>query len=132
MGTHRTYCPVEAEPTCGKVRRTHGGAPLVLATGPRVAVRRVALHFVYETRCRWCWKQMLTTVGLGVVRPEAVVASKTAALKQVGLVVNDPFPFPWLFVILDVGALRPMRADAVMVAGRCMMMKHAGVHICVL
>jgi hypothetical protein len=56
--------------------------------------------------------------SLGVVRPEVVVASKTAALKQVGLVVDDPFPFPRLFVRLEVGALKPMQADAVMVAGR--------------
>jgi hypothetical protein len=55
------------------------------------------------------------------------VASKTAALKQVDLLVDDPFPFPWLFVMLEVGALKPMRADAVMVAGRCVMMKYAGI-----
>jgi len=41
-------------------------------------------------------------VGLGVVPPEVVVARKTAALKQVGLVVDDPFLFPWLFVMLEV------------------------------
>jgi hypothetical protein len=64
--------------------------------------------------------------------PKGVVASKTAALKQVGLMVNDPFPFPWLFVMLEVGALKPMRVDAVMVAGRCVMMKYAGIHICVM
>jgi hypothetical protein len=53
-----------------------------------------------------------------VVPPKAVVASKTAALKQAGLVLDDPFPFPWLLVMLEVGALKPMRADVVMVAGR--------------
>jgi hypothetical protein len=57
-------------------------------------------------------------MGLGVVPPEAVVARKTAALRQVGLVVDDPFPFPWLFVMLEVEALKPMRAGVVMVAGR--------------
>lgn len=57
------------------------------------------------------------------------MASKTAALKQVGLVVDDPFPFPWLFVMLEVGALKPMRADAVMVAGRCVMMKYGNTYM---
>lgn len=61
-------------------------------------------------------------VGLGVVPPKAVVARKTA-LKQVGLVTDDPFPFPWLFVMLEMGALKLMRVDVVMVAGRCVMMK---------
>jgi hypothetical protein len=68
-------------------------------------------------------------VGLGVVPTEAVVARKTAALKQVGLVVDDPFPFHWLFVMLEV--LKPTRAGVVMVAGRCVM-KHARIRICVL
>lgn len=69
-------------------------------------------------------------MGLGVVPPEAVVARKTAALRQVGLVVDDPFPFPWLFVML-VEALKPMRAGVVMVAGRCVM-KHTEKRICIL
>ena len=63
---------------------------------------------------------------------EAVVARVMAALKQVGLVMVDPFPFPWLFVTPEMGVLKPMRADVVMVAGRCVMMKYAGIHICVL
>ena len=128
MGTHRTYCPVEAVPTCGKVRKIRGGAPPVLAMGLRVAVRRAALHFVCETRCRRRLEQM---VDLGVVPPKAVVARKTLALTQVGLVVDDPFPFPWQFVMSKVGELRPTQVDAVMVAVRCVM-KYAVIHICVL
>jgi len=64
---------------------------------------------------------MQTTVGQGVVSLKAVEAKATAALAQAGLVWNDPFPFPWLFVMLEVGAPKPMRAGAVMVAERCVM-----------
>ena len=45
-------CPVEAEPTYGRERRTRGGVPPVPAVDQHVAVQRAALHFVYETRYR--------------------------------------------------------------------------------
>jgi hypothetical protein len=62
---------------------------------------------------------MQTTVGLGVVSLTAFEARKTAALAQADLVVNDPFPSPWLFVMPEEGAPKPMRAGAVMVAEHC-------------
>src|SRR5260370_14158670 len=110
MVTIRTYCPVEVEPTCGKVRRRPDGVPPVPEGGLRAAVRRAALHFACETHCRWCWKQMQTTVGLAMVPPKAVVARKTTARTQVGLVLDDLFPFPLLFVMLVMGALKPLQA----------------------
>jgi hypothetical protein len=58
---------------------------------------------------------MQTAMILGVETPRAVEARKTAALTQVGLVGDNPCP--WLFVMPEVGAPRPMRAGAVMVAG---------------
>jgi hypothetical protein len=107
-------------PTCGKVCRIHG-APPVPETGLCAAVWRSAFHL----------RDLLPVVlgadvdnsGSGSGAAAGDGCGEQATLKQVGLVVDGPFPFPWLFVILEVGALKPMRADAGTVTGRCVMMK---------